>query len=341
MFTANETDHEENPSVSWIQTICREACQQGIKACSESNTLFAFIDCDFYPTKAESDTCTNFNVTCELPPEVINAVIEENHITYSVTDSSNYKVQAESSIKYRCRSGYIIDGDTDPISTCEYSGFWTTPPKCIVDEESSNVPLPIILPTVAVVLVVISIASVLIIRRAGRRYIITAYSPDFISRDREYDAFVSYNSEGVDDDFVRGDLYPKLELENDPPLKIFFHQRDFKAGTTIHANIANAIEKSNAGVVILSQDFIDSRWCIEEFDWFLGEKIKDPCFQIFVIIMQDLKTLTKCPPQLAKFINENTGLKKGDLELWTKLSKLLLDLRAHEKQEPREETTAV
>ncbi len=335
----NETVQEEHPTVSWIQTICRETCQQGVKACSEYNFLYGFIDCDFYPHEAESDTCINFNVTCELPPDIENAIIEENHIVYDIKNSS--KIQAESTVKYGCKTGYVMDGAIDPISKCGYSGFWTTPPKCIVDEESSNVPLPIILPTVAVVLVVISVASVLIIRKAGRRDIITADSPDFISRNREYDAFVSYNSEGADDDFVRGELYPKLELENDQPLKIFFHQRDFKAGTLIHANIANAIAKSNSAIVILSQDFINSKWCIEEFDWFLGEQKRDPCFLIFVIIMQDLKTLKKCPPQLAKFINENTGLEKEDPELWTKLSKLLLDLRATEKQEPREETTEV
>ena len=192
----------------------------------------------------------------------------------------------------------------------------------------------IILPTIVAVLVVISIACCLIIRRIRHHDIITADSPGFISRDREYDAFVPYNSEGNDDNFVRDELYEKLELENDPPLKIFFHQRDFKAGTLIHANIANAIAKSNSAIVILSQDFINSRWCIEEFDWFLEERKRDPCFLIFLIIMQELKTLTKCPPQLAKFINENTGLEKEDPELWTKLSELLLDLRAPESQEP-------
>ena len=288
------------------------------------------IKCEYSGFWTTQPKC-NAALTCELPPDIENSFIEESHVTYSYTNSS--QVQAESIVKYGCKTGYIMDGNS--TLRCRYSGFWTTQPKC-------NLALYIILPSAIAALMVILVtltAFCLLIRRSARVDIITADSPDFVSREREYDSFVSYDSEGTDEDFVRDNLYPKLELENNPPLKIFFHKRDFSAGTLIHANIANAINKSNSGIVILSQDFIDSRWCIEEFDWFLAEQRKDPCFLIFAIIMQDLETLKRCPAQLAKFINENTGLEKDDPELWTKLSKLLLALRGTEHDELREETT--
>ncbi len=338
-FAGNNTLENESsdvaptvPVVTWIQTICRETCEQAIQACFPHNPLYAsFIDCNFYPKEADSNKCLQFNVTCDLPKEVGNARTKNEDIRYSYRNGS--RIEASSSVLYECNKGYIMDGDA--TVKCQYSGFWSPQPKCDLSL------LIILLPPLSILLTVIILSIVICMRkrRASHGKMLSVESPHFTFRQREYDAFISYNSEGPDEDFIRNQLYPKLELENDPPLKIFFHKRDFKAGTLINVNIANAISKSNAGIVILSQEYLDSSWCIEEFDWFLEERRKDPSFLIYAIIMQNLKTLNKCPVQLAKFINENTGLEKDDLELWKKLSKLLLDLRGPENDEPKEETT--
>ncbi|GIY17417.1 toll-like receptor 2 [Caerostris darwini] len=76
-----------------------------------------------------------------------------------------------------------------------------------------------------------------------------------------YDAFVSYNSQ--DTNWIVRHLIPALERE-DPRYKLCLHDRDFEIGRLIIENILEAIEASRNIILVLSESFIKSEWCMFE-----------------------------------------------------------------------------
>ena len=109
------------------------------------------------------------------------------------------------------------------------------------------------------------------------------------ARNKQYDAFVCYCYEGQDPDFAEK-IIPQ-ELEEKHGLKLCIHRRDFKAGWDIKWNIMNAIRNSNSAITIMSQDYMNSLWCMEEFEDCYMENMKDQAFKLFVILMQPEDTL--------------------------------------------------
>ena len=113
-----------------------------------------------------------------------------------------------------------------------------------------------------------------------------------LTRNKHYDAFVCYCYEGQDTDFT-----PKIvpiELEEEHGLKLCVHRRDIKW------NIMNAIRNSNSAIIIMSQDYINSLWCVEEFEDCYMENMKDPAFKLFVIYVTGLPFLPLCTRSVAK-----------------------------------------
>ena len=103
------------------------------------------------------------------------------------------------------------------------------------------------------------------------------------SRKREFDAFVLYHFDS-DDEFVVDQLLP--ELEENRGFKLCIHSRNFTPGRDIKDNIEEAIEESNSAIIVMSQGFVDSMRCKEEFTHSYIENMKDPTFNLFVIMMQ-------------------------------------------------------
>ena len=79
--------------------------------------------------------------------------------------------------------------------------------------------------------------------------------------EKEYDAFVSYNSN--DWDWVLDSLMPQLEEEHG--FKLCVHERDFDLGIEIKDNITKAIKLSRRTIVILMPEYAKSFWCNLEF----------------------------------------------------------------------------
>ena len=72
-----------------------------------------------------------------------------------------------------------------------------------------------------------------------------------------YDAFVSYSNE--DKEWMLKEVATYLEQVKG--LKLCLHERDFAAGKPIVENIVQALEQSEACLIILSKDYVDSEWC--------------------------------------------------------------------------------
>ena len=84
--------------------------------------------------------------------------------------------------------------------------------------------------------------------------------------------------------------YPLLIGEN-RVFKLCIHRRNFLAAWNIMWNINNAIKNSNSAIIVMSQDYLNSLWCKEEFEQCYFENMKDPAFKVFVVMMQPSQTL--------------------------------------------------
>ena len=77
----------------------------------------------------------------------------------------------------------------------------------------------------------------------------------------EYDVFISYAEN--DYQFVTGEMYNKLKESG---LSLCLHQKDFIPGRPIGENIAHAVRNSKITLVVLSPEFLESKWCMYEFN---------------------------------------------------------------------------
>ena len=102
----------------------------------------------------------------------------------------------------------------------------------------------------------------------------------------QYDAFISYSHENYL--FVKDEMIPRLEGEWGFSLCI--HQRDFLPGHYIAENILQAITESKMTVILLSPSFLESKWCIYEFNMARMESIysREGENVVFVIMYEDI-----------------------------------------------------
>ncbi|XP_008831702.1 toll-like receptor 4 [Nannospalax galili] len=147
-----------------------------------------------------------------------------------------------------------------------------------------------------------------------------------------YDAFVIYSSQ--DEDWVRNELVKNLE-EGVPPFQLCLHYRDFVPGVAIAANIIQeGFHKSRKVIVVVSQHFIQSRWCIFEYEiaqtW---QFLSSHSGIIFIVLEKVKKSLLRQQVELYRLLSRNTYLEWEDNMLgrhifWRRLRKALLDGKA-------------
>ena len=211
--------------------------------------------------------------------------------------------------------------------TCLYSGEWYKLPKCL-KRKSETLNLLIIVIPLFIAIFCIFIIICIVRRRYASRKKKTKKLP-LLKRNREYDAFVCYNFD-EDHIFVFDSVLPELEDSHDPPLKMFIHDRDFIPGREITINICNAINNCNSAIIVMSQGFIDSPRCREEFAKCLAESEEDPAFKLFIILMGEANILVNVPENIRIFFKEKTYLKKEDPKLFEKIGNHLWLLRQHD-----------
>ncbi|CAG2244405.1 TLR13 [Mytilus edulis] len=84
-----------------------------------------------------------------------------------------------------------------------------------------------------------------------------------------YDAFISYSDD--DRSFVFKDCIEKLEKEEN--LRLCIHQRNFMPGQDITVNITNCIHTSRTTVCLITRKFLESYYCMFEFNMARMESI--------------------------------------------------------------------
>lgn len=130
---------------------------------------------------------------------------------------------------------------------------------------------------------------------------------------------------------MRNELVKNLE-EGVPPFHLCLHYRDFIPGVAIAANIIQeGFHKSRKVIVVVSQHFIQSRWCIFEYEiaqtW---QFLRSHAGIIFIVLQKLEKSLLRQQVELYRLLSRNTYLEWEDSVLgrhifWRRLKKALLD----------------
>ena len=311
---------------------CKETCHEFVEACFK-NVESAFkkmrfigsrfgmspdidvkeeLNCDYLPSLKGPINCYYRPVTCRAPPNINNT-----RITKGLADDGIYL--AMSQVEYKClNETFQMEGNK--TLTCLYNGLWSKTPKCLKDKNMN--PLSIVIPLLTIPFLIFITCTIM-------KYICQRKKILPLERNKEYDAFVCYNFD-EDFDFVFNSILPELEENHDPPLKMFIHDRDFALGEEISTNICNAIENSNSAIIVISQGFVDSPRCREEFTKCLAESEEDPAFKLFIILMEEVDTLVNTPRNLQKFFRDNTYIKREDTQLFEKIGNHLDMIRQHD-----------
>lgn len=93
--------------------------------------------------------------------------------------------------------------------------------------------------------------------------------PDDIDGNYKYDAFISYSDN--ERNFIFKECIPILEGQKH--IKLCIHQRDFLPGEDITQNITNSIHESRKIICIITRGFLDSFYCMFEFNMARMESI--------------------------------------------------------------------
>ncbi len=109
----------------------------------------------------------------------------------------------------------------------------------------------------------------------------------------KYDAFVSYSN--VDHAFVARLV---AMLENAPPnYKLCVYERDFTAGNVLNDCIMQSITTSRKVVLIISENFVQSHWCLWELHLAQHSLLEEKRNGLILVVVGKLK-LNQLPPTL-------------------------------------------
>ena len=320
-------------TTTYLPHACEELCYDLVHiACAKEfgSSFSAGASCNYFPDFNKSDICIYEPVTCERPPDVSHGTYTPEMDVYPVTTV----------IVFSCFEDFELRGPRN--ASCQYSGLWTEYPSCILPHTSPNL-LTIYMGglgslSLVIILIILAIVIKYCLKRKRLRSVQKHHYNNegyvsFQKRNKKYDAFISYNSEESEGKYVRQQLQPKLEVDHSPPFKLLIHERDFRADTLIYVNIVNAVKDSNSAIILLSQAYIDSRWCREEFEECMEENANDPSYRLFVILMEPLEQLQRPSAYMTKYLRSKTFLQRSDPQLFKKLTEYLLEVRSELKVE--------
>ncbi|XP_069112469.1 uncharacterized protein [Argopecten irradians] len=147
-----------------------------------------------------------------------------------------------------------------------------------------------------------------------RFHVILPCQPHDSYQNKMYDAFVSYSSEN--EGWVRK-TFQALEEEdhgkgyNGYNFRFCLHQRDFIAGKTIFDNVIDSVEASHHTVIILSKYFLNSHWCMYEFQEAFQQSIMERKRHLIVVLMEDIPE-AEMPKELKRCLKTFTYIRKDD-----------------------------
>ncbi|XP_071150156.1 toll-like receptor 4 [Mytilus edulis] len=141
----------------------------------------------------------------------------------------------------------------------------------------------------------------------------------------KYDAFISYANEETD--FVVSEVIPHLERGEN--LKLCVHQRDFVPGEEITQNITNGIHQSRRTICIITRSFLDSYYCMFEFNMAKMESIysRDGQNILFLVFYEQLRP-KDLPLVILELVQKQSYIEypndeQGNVVFWKKIAESL------------------
>ena len=357
-FFTVKCDRESNEIIPPCQEMCHEYLDHCYAGSGESGESGESFDCNYLPSLNGDFPCFYESMGCsEPPPFVKNA-----KVTTKLINRDKYFIP--NVVEYSCDEGFKMVGNK--TISCTYDGRWSIPPQCsleheyisnssedvteaefIVDSTGSSTNkstlhfLVVMSLLVLVVILLVIVAGRYKIKLEQKRVRDLAgkqegredpkMSPEVctspLKRTRPFDATLFYHFD-TDDSFVINHLLP--ELEENRNFKLCIHSRNFTPGRDIKDNIKEAIETSNSAIIVMSQGFVDSMWCKEEFTHCYIENMKDAAFNVFVIMMLPPDTLVNISNYIKTFFDTKTYLDVNDPQLFPKLASHLKNARHHD-----------
>ncbi|CAH1795461.1 unnamed protein product, partial [Owenia fusiformis] len=121
-----------------------------------------------------------------------------------------------------------------------------------------------------------------------------------------YHAFLSYSSS--DDISVIVKIQEKME--NEFGLCLSIHDREFIPGEFIVSNIVHFIEVSRKVIILMSNNYLESRWCNFEFELSKNKRLDATYDTMVMILLHDLKDLNKdkISSSLKSYLGQKTYL---------------------------------
>lgn len=147
-----------------------------------------------------------------------------------------------------------------------------------------------------------------------KRWFLWLVSEEDADEDKVFDVFVCYARQ--EDDFINDVLLPWLD--DVVKMKVCIHTRNFIPGENIMEQAVWSIQNSRRILVILSNNFLNSGWCVEEFtvafNWSLEEKRK----RLIAIKYEPLDEQNMAEI-IKTYIKTTTYVEWGSFGFWNKL----------------------
>ncbi|XP_052066373.1 toll-like receptor 4 [Mytilus californianus] len=140
-----------------------------------------------------------------------------------------------------------------------------------------------------------------------------------------YDAFISYADR--EQNFIINECIPNLEENGNK--KLCIHQRDFIPGVDITLNITNAIHDSKKTIYIITRAFLDSYYCMFEFNMARMESIYSRRGEnILFLILHEQIPSRELPLVMLEIVQRQSYIEypndeQGDVVFWDKIRETL------------------
>ncbi|XP_062606171.1 uncharacterized protein LOC134267982 [Saccostrea cucullata] len=132
--------------------------------------------------------------------------------------------------------------------------------------------------------------------------------PAEIYEEKEFDAFVSYSND--DQEWVCN-IFDENKHDRLVQLKFCMHHKDFIPGKTIFENIVKCIENSRHTVIVLSENFLKSHFCLWEFQEAFQQSIVERKRHLIIILLEDIPD-KDLPNDLKRCMKTFTYIRKDD-----------------------------
>ena len=143
----------------------------------------------------------------------------------------------------------------------------------------------------------------------------------------QFDAFVLYSSELADRKWVHEQLVKTMEQTYG--FKLCIHLRNFICGEDILDNVEMAIRKSRKVIAVLSPNFANSQWCLDELQMTRTIENEENRHKLIVVLLKDFPYFpANIPPVIRLMLESRTYLewkqeKKAEKYFWKRLSTTL------------------